>query len=175
MPSQSVLIRQQQTSFTRARATNDTASSFASRIPTVTEPTGTGVLNTSGADLLIVPFGVGSDNQTGSVRVIGWRAIDTKDQQNTQGRTLWIPVILAEVVATLSAAVGIAGAIIDETNRFADTLTLTTGNDDVSVDFTSPTGDVIAHIVVKGKGFEKVEVTHKVTTATSLNSLVAML
>lgn len=170
--SQTVIVRQQRTAYTRARATNATDTSFPSRIPTVTEPTGTGVLNVGGADLLLVPFGTGNDDTTFSFRVIGWRAVDALDSRN---RTLWVPVVLGEFSATLSTMVGVSGGIIDEANRFADTLSLVTGNEDVTELFTSPTGNVGAHAIVRNRGFDKVEITYDLTGATGANTLVALL
>jgi hypothetical protein len=86
-------------------------------------------------------------------------------------------VILAQFVCTMSTQVGVAGREVLNTERFCDTITLTTGNDDVSVDITSPTGDVIAHASVDLKGSQKLELTFAMSTGspTSANCLIALI
>lgn len=167
-----------------ARSTDSTDASFPSRINTITEPTQDGVYDLStGLPLvqnlaLILPYGVGSDNDTFSVRVIGWRKVGTARPggQVPAGNTrLWIPLVLAEYACTLSADVGVAGAIIDNTHRFADTMTLTTGNANVSEELVSPGGDLKAHAVLDLKGVHKLEFTFQITSGTTaMNCLFAL-
>lgn len=175
-----MLVETVSMSFRKARSANSTDSGFPSRVPTMTAPSGTGVINLCTSDgmlaqngMVLLLYGLGADNDTMSCRVIGWRSVGENDV--TTG--LWIPVILCEFAAVLSGATGVAGATILNTERFADTITLTTGNDDVSVDIVSPTGDVIAHAMMDLKGFQKVELTFKLggTPPTSMNALVALL
>jgi hypothetical protein len=167
--------------FQKAHSTNPTDTSFPSKIPTGTEPSGTGVINLGNAGavaqngLLVVPYGVGDDNDVFAMRVIGWRSIG-KDP-NTR---LWIPVLLAELTCTLCTAVGVAGKEVVDTERFCDTLALVTGNDDISIDIVSPSttsAQLIAHAVIDVKGFQKVEFTFDMTTGdpTNANCLVAQL
>lgn len=162
--------------FRKALTTSATDTSFLSKIPTGTEPTGAGVHDIHGGvgimqnGMIVVPFGIGSDNHTFDMRIIGWRCVG-----RNAATAIWVPVIIAQLAVTLSAAVGIAGKTILNTERFADTLALTTGNDDVSIDVVSPTGDVIAHAVVDLKGFSKVEFTFDLGSGTDCNCLFALL
>jgi hypothetical protein len=164
--------------FAKALATDATDTSFLSRVPTGTEPTNDGVINLSkdGAvcqnGILLIPYATAGDNDTFSMRLIGWRRLG-----NLSGTLLWIPVVLVELACTASAAVGVAGRLVPNTQRFADTITLVTGNDDVSVDIVSPTGDVIAHVMADLKGFQKVELTFDSTAAgaTAMNCLYSLL
>ena len=178
-----MLLETLATPFFKARSVNQTSATFVSKIPTATEPSGDAGTATGASvfdigkgyaqnGVLVTPYGIGSDNNTMSLRLIGWRSIGA----NAVATLLWIPVIICEVAATLSTAVGIVGKTVLDTERFADTLSLTTGNDDVSIDIVSPTGNVIAHFVADLKGFQKLEVSFTTgSSATSCNALLAFL
>ena len=171
----------------RVRTVNCTDNGFPSRIITATEPSGTGnsaAQATSSAvfDLtgdfggaapnavVIKPYGAGSNNNTFSLRIIGWAKIDEGDPATVE----WDPTVLVELAVTLSSTpIGLAGRVIVATDLFADTIALTTGNDDVSCDIVSPTGDVAAHAVADLKGFTKLEVTFTTGgSATNCNALI---
>ncbi len=103
-----------------AVGSNDASTSFGTRITTVTKPA-TNIMAVPHHEkkftLWLTPFGIGSDNQTFSLRLIGWRQLGT----------LWTPVVIADVTCILSAEVGIAAAEILDTERFVDTIANTTG------------------------------------------------
>jgi hypothetical protein len=160
--------------WTKLLATNSTAASFNSRIPTVTDPTANVNLihrNDNGpldAALQLIFCGAGADNATGSFRVIGWAP--------TNGSVpLWIPTVMHEYDVTLSAAVGVAGADAINTDRFADTIAAATGTYPsgtvllVGGELISNANDVISHVTIGTKGFHYIEVSTKVGTATNLN------
>jgi hypothetical protein len=162
--------------FRRVRTTNATDTSFPSKIATLTAPTGAGVVdvskNSAGPNgVIVIPFGIGDDDDVFAMRVIGWRPAGTGASE------LWIPVLLAELTCTMSTATGVAGGEVLATERFADTIVLVDGNDDISIDITSPEGNVIAHAVIDAKGFPKIEMTFDSTTGdpTSMNALVALI
>lgn len=174
----------------RVRTVNTTDNGFPSRIIRATEPSGNGsnaaqatssaVIDLTHADggivqnsLIIKPYGAGANNATFSLRVIGWRKVDEGDPATV----VWDPTVLVELACTLSSTpIGLAGKVILATDLFADTIALTTGNDDVSCDIVSPTGDVAAHAVVDLKGFTKIEITFTTgASATNCNALVALL
>lgn len=186
--------------FRKARQTNATDNGFPARVPTKTAPTGKGdnvaqatasaVFNLAGTPsvdgrveteswhnrIIVVPFGVGSDTNTFSVRVIGWRRAYERDSDMRDDTALWVPVTLAEFSVALSTPTGAAGSVIGVTNLFADTITLTgtSGNDDIDISITSPADNTIAHAVIDLKGFQKVELTFTTGgSATSCNALVA--
>lgn len=125
--------------------------------------------------IILCPYALGSDNNTFSLRVIGWRAIG----ENVEGTMLWIPVPLVELACTISGTqIGVAGKTILNTEMFADTLTIagTTANAGVSVDVVSPANDTIAHATVDLSGFEKCEICFSTGgSATSCNALVSLL
>lgn len=158
--------------FAKVRATNSTQSGgFASKVATATEPSGAGVLDMrqGGASrsynsLLLVPYALADNNGTFSVRVWGWRLASD----------LWVPVLLCEVACTACAAVGVADKTVLNTERFADTLTLTYGNANVSVELLSPANDLTGHVLLDAKGFQYVEVIFNLTAnVTSMNALYA--
>ncbi len=174
----------------RVRSTNTTDNGFPSRIIRATEPSGTGnsaaqatasaVIDMTQPDgggitqnaMIIKPYGAGANNATFSLRVIGWRKVEEGDPTTT----IWDPTVLVELACTLSSTpIGLAGKVIVATDLFADTIVLTTGNDDVSCDIVSPTGDVAAHAVVDLKGFTKIEMTFTTGgSATNCNALVSL-
>lgn len=174
--------------FTKALATNANTSSFASKIPTVTEPSGDGIHDIRGPGLevpqriLLLPYGLGSDNDVFDMRLIGWKRIyvDSKTKP-----TLWVPMVLAGLSATISAAVGVANSPVLNTERFADTITVTSGYEpDTTADTTnngtfviqSPTNDLVAWAIVNLYGVEKIEFTFDQTTNTpTCNCLFALL
>lgn len=101
---------------------------FPSRIPTVTKPTGTGVIdigstvNDGAQHAFVIPIGTGANNATFSLRLIAWQLVPGSNDGNV--RDLWVPTILAELTATLSAAVGVDKTPAVSTVRFADTITI---------------------------------------------------
>jgi hypothetical protein len=165
--------------FRKARATNANSSSFPSKIPTVTEPTGDGIIDIGGPDggigqnaARITPYGLGSDNDVFSLRVIAWNRIKASGVLD-----LWVPTVLVEVSCQCCGVVGIAGSAVLNTERFCDAITLVTGNDDVSVDIVSAgaTAEVISHFVVALKGAQKIELAYDQTTGTpTTNALIAL-
>ena len=172
--------------FLKARSVNATDTSFPSKIPTITEPsgdagtaTGASVIDLGGEKggvcqngMIVLPYMIGDDDDVMAMRIIGWRKIG-----NNPATNLWIPVIIAELTCTGCTAVGIAARDVLNTERFCDTLALVTGNEDISIDIVSPTGNVVAHAIVDLKGFQKVEFTFDMTTGapTSGNCLYALL
>lgn len=172
----------------RFRTTNENASSFASKIPTITEPVNDGVMNTAKDGVIVAayikfwPILLGSDNDVTSMRVIGWhRAIlDTKTD-------LWIPTVIGEFSCTACGAVGIAASAVLNTERFCDTITpvaarlrdhvIAAGTAIMSdYEVLSPVGDLIGHIIMPITAFEKLELTSDQTTGSStFNCLYAFL
>ena len=163
--------------FAKALATDSADTSFASKIPTGTEPTGNGIIEIGANGLavqngiILVPYATAGNDDTFSMRLIGWRKLGTDP-----ATLLWIPVVLAELACTASTVVGVAGRLVVATERFVDTITLVTGNDDISIDIVSPTGNVVAHAVADIKGFQKLELTFDSTAvgATAMNCLYSM-
>lgn len=183
--------------FITARQTKTTDAAFPSRIPTLTEPTGLGdsaaqatasaVFDLIGDEpradgrsernkIVVVPFGAGSDTNTFSLRVIGWRIAYDRNKARRSDTAVWIPITLVELLCTLSTPVGVTGGFLTASDRFCDTIALTgsTANDDVDLSITSPADNTIAHAVVDCKGCQKVELTFQIgVSATSANALVA--
>ena len=149
-------------------STNDSSTSFASRIPTGTRPTAN-IVEPQGSIasnlIQIVFFGAGSDDQTFDARLIGWNSTNTGSSTS-----LWVPTPLAGFSCTLSTAVGIASRDAVATDRFADTISGATYNPSGGVEIVSPTGDIIAHVVVDIKGSEIVQLDFDMTGATNGNA-----
>ena len=185
-------------SLRKVRAVNYTTNGYPTLIPRTTEPgpataggpqivdagTATGqsiinLCNRKGGNapngVLLLPFGIGSNNNTFSMRVIGWRQVG----EDTPSTMLWIPVPLVEVQVTISSTqIGIAAKTIIATEMFGDTLTLTgtTANANVGVELVSPANDTIAHLIVDLKGAQKLECIFTTGgSATDCNALFALL
>lgn len=173
-----MLIETLATPWVKARETSSTASSFAAKIPTLTEPSGAGVFNL-GKDgalarngLMALGYGTGADNATFDVKIIGWRSVGLGTE------LIWIPTVLAGITCTLSAITGVAGGALVAADRVVDTMTLMTalGTANVSVELVSPANDLDpAHAVVDLKGSGKIEVHFDLTGATAANLLLAFL
>jgi hypothetical protein len=145
--------------FAKVRSANSTDATFAARPPTVTQPAGDGVIAWAGKDsLLLLTYGAGADNSTVDVRVLGWQQI----------AGLWVPAFLCQATFTLSAIVGVAGQAVLNTERFADTVSITNG---IGVGGT-PVGDSApATLEVPVGPYDLVEVLFDLGTATSANCL----
>ncbi len=154
-------------------------------MPTITEPVNDGVIILADGSGQIVPcrakfwfIGLGSDNDAFSVRIIGWTRVDLDTM-----RPLWVPSLIAEYAVVVSAAVGVAGAAVLNTERFADTIApVATHQGDLVIaagtainsefQVLSPTGDVIGHVVMPLFGFEKLEFTFANTTGTPTKNVI---
>lgn len=152
----------------RVLATNATDSSFPSRVPTATEPSGAGVLDLSFPNstavpnhLLLLPYAIGADDVTFNMRVLGWALVSD----------LYVPTILAEVACTACTVTGVAAKTVLDTERFCDTLTLTYGNAGISAEVVSPGNNIVGHLLLDLKGHSTVEVIFDATGATSMNAL----
>lgn len=185
-----MLLETLSTKFRKAHSVNATNSSFPAKIILAAEPTGDAGTATGASvldfllggpmegavqnQLLVMPYSTGSNNDTYSVRVYGWRRLG--DNPNTW---IWRPCLLTELACTASSTeVGLAGRAVVATEMFADTITITTGPTTAGfgVNVVSPTGDVAAYALVDIKGFQKIELTFKTTSSpTDLNALVALL
>lgn len=173
--------------FQKARSVNQTSASFVSKVSTTTEPVGDAGTATGAAvfdlcqnldsgpvqnSLLVMPYATGNDNVTFSVRVLAWRRAGPNSADGTGVLPIWRPMLLVELLCTASLDVGVSGAYVLNSERFADTIALTTGNDDVSVDIVSPTGDVAGHALLDMKGARKIELTFSTgSSATACNAL----
>lgn len=163
----------------RALATNANTSSFASKVPTIAEPTNDGVLNLTADGLFVAkkiklwPIGLGSNNDAFSMRVLGWHVCLLDGSKN-----LWFPTPIGEFACTISGtAIGVAGSAVLATEMFADTITpvATKIRDRVigagtavnsNYEIESPTDDTIAHIIMPIMGFQKLEFQFDQTTNT---------
>lgn len=165
------------------RSAANTNGSFATKIDTLTKPSGTNVLDLSNGldlatvvdnNLLIHPFGIGADNDTFDFRVWGWATIFDKSL-NEAKRKLWHPILLAGFSVTLnSSQPGIVGAPVINTEYYADTITLraTEGTANVSNEIVSAPG-VSAYVVLDARGFYLIEFEFDMTgTSTSGSVLV---
>lgn len=151
----------------KALAANSTDTSFAALAPTTTMPS-TGVVNmlSAGAqysgvpnNLLLAFYGTGAENTTYSARVTGWSKIDT----------LWVPAPLAELACTLGTAVGVAGASVVATERFADTITQASGA--ASIVISSLADNRVGWVLIDPLGHELVQVSFDMTGATNGNAI----
>jgi hypothetical protein len=170
--------------FRKARSTSVVSASYPSMVPTSSEPSTSDTtvtantthqaipIGTGGGGLgqntaILIPYGLGSDNDAFSMRVYGWRQVGS----------LWLPVLLAEWSGcTLAANLpGVATTPVIATEFFCDSITRVTGTEGVSVETIVPGADLIAHATVAIKGFQKLELVFDTTTGTpTCNCLVGM-
>lgn len=177
----------------KAWTTNANTSSFASKVPTITEPTNDGVINLAADGILIPqkmiihPYGVGADDDAFDMKIIGWSCIKSTTPQTN----LWVPAPIATFTCTISTAVGVAGAPVLNTERFADTIVMKTAvtqplytNQNAtpateysgSILIRSPADNTIGTIEMPLFGFQKLEFMFDQTTNTpTMNCLVRLL
>lgn len=162
--------------FRRAFTTNATSSSFTAKVPTATQPSGTGVVdvldpalgmsssNQTPAYALLIPFGGAAENLTFDLRLWGWNRIT--DIQSGTAQTddfLWIPQLLLELNVTTGNLLLVTG------NYLADTLNWAKGVDDYGI--VSPGNDLMASISCHIRGCRLLEFDVDMTGAASGNCL----
>ena len=169
MSAKTAIVHQSK-KFAKARTTNATDTSFASKVPTTTKPSGEGVINLkrearASQWVELVPYGTGDANDVFEMWVIGWREIDG----------LWVPKRLVKLTCTLGAMTGVAGASVLATELFCDTVTASMGISNVSYELYSPADDTACHVKVQTGGNELLELIFDATTGdpTGMNCLVA--
>jgi hypothetical protein len=192
---QDVLLGTLSSSFRLAAATDQTNTSWATIVPTITEPGGAGSGATAAAvfsltskdgnyaqnGVKVVPFGTTSNNNTFSLRVYAWSFVRNL-LVNNASVDLWVPVNLLEVVCTLTSAMpGVTGSAISASHYFCQTITVTTGStlsgEAAAENVVSPANGTIAHFVVDLKGFQKLQLDFSVNggSATAMNALLSLL
>jgi hypothetical protein len=161
---------------------NYATNGYPSRIPTVTAPSGDGVIpfghmgGYSPGHLLLIPFGAGVATNTMGMKVLGWRSTGLN-----VGNKLWVPLELGTYAITLGTGTGVALADLTATALFATTITMTggptfvtSGAAPVSPDWLqiSPGSNAIGMVAVTSFGFRYLEVIYTTGgVATSCNSL----
>lgn len=167
----------------KAASTDDTTtSSFVTRAPTTTEPSGSGVntmTQSSGGVVQniakVMPYGLGADGTTFSMRITGWIKLPSSNPPSVPD--LWIPVNLCEISCTCSGTQqSIRGSDISDSYCFCDTLAVvgTSGNPGVSLDIVSPTGGKGAHLSIDVKGFLKIQFDFLNSTTSAANAVFGM-
>ena len=143
---------------------NATTTTITEPVPTLTQPTGDGVINLghggqetcSWLDLLF--FGVGTDSQMFAANVYGWEL----EKSQSGKHDLWIPRLLAGATSiTLdSAQPGVAGTDIPAADYLAVAITLAVGNANYSSEVVSPGHALheIASLSVETKGCRFAEI-----------------
>jgi hypothetical protein len=162
--------------YRRVLATNTTASAFTARVDLLAMPAAPAGESTTGYvyvgdtnTVLIKLYGTDADNETGSVRVYGLKAIERPGNA-----TSFTHVLLGEYAFTLSSTLtGVAGGVVGASEFYADTITRTYGLENVADQVFTPTSDEPAHILVDRKGHDVLLVEPIVVTALSVNALIA--
>lgn len=171
--------------FRKAVATNATSSSFTAKIPTATEPTGTGVFNLFDRDMglaintrtpdsiQIVPFGANDDNDVFNLRLWGWNKIYSPTTGLTSA-TVWVPQLILDLACTLG---NISAAAITASNFLCDTIAVTKGPAAGPWrDLITTTTDTAASIITHTRGSEKIEFDFDLdTNCDSMNALWRLL
>ncbi len=118
----------------------------------------------------IVPFGRDTTNQTINFRV--WGVDEGSGRDGSTDVKSWEPMLLAQFQATLSAAkAGAAGSLVNASDYYADTITLTYGaGQDVAIQ--SNAADIrMAWARLDIQGFQIIVIEIEEGTATEVNLL----
>lgn len=144
-------------------------------IPLTANQSGTGFMPRA---IDIWPYGLGSDNDAFSFRLIAWRRV--LPVASTEPRRLWIPAIILEAACTLGNFTGLAGFPVLNTEFFCDVITavhepLKTDDTTLTMGYTkffSPNNDTPGHVIAKLDACEAIEFQWKQTTNTpAMNAL----
>lgn len=156
----------------KALSANSTASSFTVNIPTTTKPSGDGVFdllsstyglhqsNVLSKFVQLIPYGIGSDTQTFSMRLWGW-------SQTNDSPKVWIPQLLVELACTITTGTDFAGLVAS--NYGVDAITVAAG--DAETALVSPANNMQGSALVHLRGCELIEFDFDMTGATSGNCL----
>jgi hypothetical protein len=166
----------------KVRSVNETSNGYVTKSATGTEPSGDAGTDTGASvqdiaqgttsartSFALMPYGVGADNATFSMRVLGWSVIG-----NLTTTLLWIPQTLFEVTCTLCTKVGVSGRELTNSERFVDTIAIvgTSGLPGISFNMHSPADNTIGYITASVLGAQKVECQFTTgASATSCNAL----
>jgi len=164
--------------YRRAFAVNATASSFAARPDTLTEPTGDGVVAIYDGDynpghgaswVGILFFGTGAANNVFLAKVYGVRKVGDS----------WVHVPLLSLTVTLGTKTGVALGGVVAAELYADTLVVASpsyGVADASYRLVSPGDDTVARLLLDTEGFVKlrIDVDDSTGNPTGMNALVAL-
>jgi hypothetical protein len=171
----------------KARLAGFTGTTFPSRIPTVTEPSGEGVVDLTNevvggvSQNLVefIPYAQTGGTNPFSCRAIGWSCLQTSGLSPVTPETnLWIPVVLCELLCESSSTTGVGSKATAKAVRAAEffaggiSVVGTTANPGSDVNVTSPASTgLIANAVVDLVGFQKLEFTFSSPLATDCNAL----
>lgn len=130
------------------------ATSYPSIAPTIVEPDNSLDMRVRKGNFGVFSvIGVGSDNQTGQLRIVGWRSLASR--QIDPDKIVWFPTVLALVDFTLSANTGFADSAFGTTSRAADTMADATSPSADSIKIISPADDAtLAMVIVDALGCE---------------------
>jgi hypothetical protein len=163
------------------QSANLNTTDFPTLAPTAMKPDGNGVIELIGPatttatkglvkdapgdteapnTMMLMAFGAGADNSTFDLRVTGW----------SKCAELWLPTLILQVTATLSTVVGVAGKAILATERVADALVAVKAASGTEV--FPPTAEIPAWVLFDVMGFELLQVTANLDTATGANAIV---
>lgn len=139
--------------YRKAKETNATDTSFASRAATLTKPSGDGVHHfgdAGPANLLVAPYGTGDADDQFAMKVILWRS------HGLGSARLWIPTFsdTYQFVCTLGTGTGATNGAISASEKFCDTVT---NLDPYRGGIVSPADNTSAYFLVNGLGCEAVE------------------
>lgn len=175
--------------WSKIRKTNTTDAAYPARTTIKAEPgipndhmVGVGVAQATGPSIfqcagmnsvMLKVFGAGADNVTGTVQIYGWRKLDEGDPSTA----CWDPFLICELSVIMCATTGVAGLLVANTDRWADTFALvgTSGTLGQGVSIVSPTGDVPGYAIISLMGAQKFEPLFKVGTATNLNGVFSFM
>lgn len=153
----------------RAFASNVTDSSFSDPGVSSSAPDGDGVFVCTDEHgrpvdfVKVVIFGVGSNDATCKVRLLG--------MDGTDGGT-WDGEILADLTGTLSTRTGVSGGDITDSERIADAIAVANATEGTHVATKSPGSNLQASAIVDLRGARRLKVVGNKDGATSVNCLV---
>ncbi len=153
---------------TLAQPTDSTATAWGTLAGSATLPAGTTNVPGPCDNLFIQPYGTGADNATLDLRVVGVSRV-IKPAGGQEFRRY----VLTEIACVLSTDVGEASRVVDNNDRYADSLTQTFGVAGNGI--VSPGGNVRGYALIDLSGVEFFYIEFKRGTATAANAVTRLL
>lgn len=159
----------------RLFSANVTAETITAPSPTTTKPSGDGILGPvrgiaeAGNAAKIWFTGTDAANETLTALITGWTYVE--GTENAPG--LWVPTPLLALSITLGTSTGVSGAIVPETELFADTITASNAYTS-AYEIISPANNSPGCVKVDFFGCALVQVQLAVGTGASGNAVAAV-
>ena len=117
-------------------------------------------------------FGEDGNDEEFDVHVYGWSRFE-----NAPGQTLvdvWVPTLLFAGACIVGTNTGVEGAVVSDSDRFVDTITIHGNPGDSAAKIVNPAGasSLLASVTLDTRGFDLLQISFDKGTNLNANALV---